>query len=48
MSINTLNRIFFTILSQNFCNILVVPVSLWHVYHMTKAVQAMDGTYCGW
>ena len=34
-------------MSQNFSNILV-HASLQHVYHMTEAVQAVEGTYCGW
>ena len=34
-------------LSQKFSNILV-HVSLWHVYHMTEAVQAVEGTCSGW
>ena len=33
--------------SKKFCNILV-HVGLWYIYPMTKAVQAMEGTHCGW
>ena len=34
-------------MSQKFFNILLCA-SLQHVYQMTKAVQAMEGAYCGW
>ena len=40
-------RLFNIRMSQKFCNILVCA-SLWHVYHVTKAVQAMEGTLCSW
>ena len=33
----------YTWMSEKFCNIFVCA-SLWHVYHMTKAVQVMLGT----
>ena len=31
-----------TWVSQKFCNILVVHASLQHIYHVTKAIQAME------
>ena len=33
--------------SQKFCNILVYACLL-HLYHITEAVQAMEGTDYGW
>ena len=36
-----------TLEGQMFCNVLVCA-SLWCIYHMTKAVQAMESTHCDW
>ena len=33
-------------MSEKFSNILIYA-SLCHVYHMTKAVQVVEGTHCG-
>ena len=37
-----------TCMSQKFCNILVVCVTLQCVYHVTKGVKAVEGTSYGW
>ena len=34
-------------MSQKFCDILV-HVSLQCVHYMTEAVEATEGTHCGW
>ena len=34
--------------SQHLCNILAVHATLRHVYYVTKAVQTMEDTHCGW
>ena len=36
-----------TRVSPKFCNILIYA-SLQHIYHLTKAVQAMEGTHCSY
>ena len=48
-----LNTLIFTLFLLNFFwvfshGIIFLSASLWHIYILTKAVQAVEGTYCAW
>ena len=43
-----LSKVIATGANQKFCNILVVRACLEHIYQVTEAVQAVEGTRCGW